>query len=79
MLVIEVDHMDLLNSETDAHVRWTVAEKLRRAGVPIHASTGLLTEEGTLTWIDLNDKDVRRYTWDPVKRTGYGTITLSNP
>lgn len=56
-------------ADTDAtlwrnfYVTWVVAEKLRKAGIPVTPLTGQLMR-GTMTWFDLCDSGARRFVWE---------------
>lgn len=47
----------------DFYVTWVVAEKLRKAGIPVTPLTGQLMR-GTMTWFDLHDTGARRFVWE---------------
>ncbi len=47
----------------DIHVVWYVADKMRKAGIPVTPLTGQLMH-GVITYYDLHDAPVRRYVWE---------------
>lgn len=47
----------------DIHVVWFVADKMRKAGIPVTPLTGQLMR-GVMTYYDLHDAPIRRYVWE---------------
>lgn len=61
---VEISYRIIIQFAKQEDANAYIRGKLREAGIQV-SEDGTVIGEGTLHWYDLQDKDVRRYRWDP--------------